>query len=143
AYRLMDLGVELIIRETLLSSLDMARQVFETLGKPAERARDIVARFAEYDGRILRREQALYHDETQLIQTSREALDELASLLEEEVPAPAAEQAPADAATEAAAGEGETAEGDAGQATPDAHDRPPADDAGNTTPALLRGTREG
>ena len=143
AYRLMDLGVELIIRETFLSSLDMARQVFETLGKPAERARDIVARFAEYDGRILRREQALYHDETQLIQTSREALDELASLLEEEVPAPAAEQAPADAATEAAAGEGETAEGDAGQATPDAHDRPPADDAGNTTPALLRGTREG
>ena len=143
AYRLMDLGVELIIRETFLSSLDMARQVFETLGKPADRARDIVARFAEYDARILRREQALYHDETQLIQTSREALDELASLLEEEVPAPAAEQAPADAATEAAAGEGETAEGDAGQATPDAHDRPPADDAGNTTPALLRGTREG
>ncbi len=85
AYRLMDLGVELIMRETFLSSLDMARQVFEELGKSPERARDIVARFAEHDARILRREQALYHDETQLIQTSREALDELASLLEEEL----------------------------------------------------------
>ena len=142
AYRLMDLGVELIIRETFLSSLDMARQVFETLGKPAERARDIVARFAEYDARVLRREQALYHDETQLIQTSREALDELASLLEEEVPAPTAEaaepeQSPAEDKADATADTAtDTAAAEAGEAAP-------AGDTDGGTPALLRGARDG
>ena len=141
AYRLMDLGVELIIRETFLSSLDMARQVFETLGKPAERARDIVARFAEYDARVLRREQALYHDETQLIQTSREALDELASLLEEEVPAPTAEaaepeQSPAEDKADATADTAtDTAAAEAGEAAP-------AGDTDGGTPALLRGARD-
>ncbi|MCB1908749.1 MAG: monovalent cation:proton antiporter-2 (CPA2) family protein [Rhodocyclaceae bacterium] len=132
AYRLMDLGVELIIRETFLSSLDMARQVFETLGKPPERARDIVARFADYDARILRREQALYHDETQLIQTSREAMDELASLLEEEVPAPPASADPSPPAPpddDAAATPAEASEVAA----------PATDD----TPALLRSARDG
>ena len=142
AYRLMDLGVELIIRETFLSSLDMARQVFETLGKPAERARDIVARFAEYDARVLRREQALYHDETQLIHTSREALDELASLLEEEVPAPTAEaaepeQSPAEDKADATADTAtDTAAAEAGEAAP-------AGDTDGGTPALLRGARDG
>ena len=142
AYRLMDLGVELIIRETFLSSLDMARQVFETLGKPADRARDIVARFAEYDARILRREQALYHDETQLIQTSREALDELASLLEEEVPAPTAESAePEQTPVEADAEATPPTATDA--AVADAGEARPAGNADAATPALLRGAHDG
>lgn len=84
AYRLMDLGVEHIMRETLLSSLDMARRVFELSGRSPESAREIVERFAEYDDKLLRREQALYHDETQLIQSSREAMEELSSILEQE-----------------------------------------------------------
>ncbi|MCB1955654.1 MAG: monovalent cation:proton antiporter-2 (CPA2) family protein [Rhodocyclaceae bacterium] len=107
AYRLMDLGVELIIRETFLSSLDMAARTFEALGKSPEKAREIVDLFAEQDAVLLRREQALYHDETQLIQSSREALDELAHLLEEEVgaPRPSKEAPPSEPPAEGSPGE--------------------------------------
>lgn len=85
AYRLMDLGVELIMRETFRSSLDMARMVFEALGKAPDKAQQIVDRFAEHDAALLGREQALYHDEHQLIQTAREASEELVLILEQEL----------------------------------------------------------
>ena len=84
AYRLMDLGVERILRETFLSSLELTRQVFDVLGKDVGRTRQMLDRFAEHDEKMLKREQALYHDETQLIQTAREAREELVGLLEQD-----------------------------------------------------------
>ncbi|TVO62664.1 monovalent cation:proton antiporter-2 (CPA2) family protein [Denitromonas ohlonensis] len=85
AYRLMDLGVELLMRETFRSSLDMTRMIFEVLGKTPEKSQQIVDRFAEHDGELLKREQALYHDEHQLIQSAREATEELSLILEQEL----------------------------------------------------------
>jgi voltage-gated potassium channel Kch len=85
AYRLMDLGVELIMRETFRSSLEMAGMVFEALGKTPDKAQQIVDRFATHDVALLAREQALYHDENQLIQSSREASEELLLILELEL----------------------------------------------------------
>src|SRR5581483_2153888 len=82
AYRLMDLGVELIERETLLSSLEMARQVLEALGTPPLQAQAPIDRFREHDARTLLRQHAVYDDETQLIQTSKEAAEELQGLFE-------------------------------------------------------------
>lgn len=97
AYRLMDIGVDEFVRETLLSSLEMTRIIFESLGDSPDSARQTVDRFIKYDVELLKREQALYHDETQLIQSAREANEELAGLLEMEcaktVPAP--EESPA------------------------------------------------
>ena len=85
AYRLMDLGIQLQMREAFKSSLVMARMTFEALGKPPAVARQIVDRFAAHDEALLKREQALYHDESQLIQSAREAHEELAALLEQEL----------------------------------------------------------
>ena len=81
AYRLMDSGVDFIIRETLLSSLDMAGEVLKALGAPAWQAQEVVERFRLYDERLLRTQHAVYHDETALRQTSRDALQELDALL--------------------------------------------------------------
>jgi glutathione-regulated potassium-efflux system ancillary protein KefC/glutathione-regulated potassium-efflux system protein KefB len=81
AYRLMDIGLEYIMRETLLSSLQMAEEVLQALGTPAWQAREIAERFRLHDERILQVQHAVYHDETQLRQTSREAMQELDALL--------------------------------------------------------------
>jgi monovalent cation:proton antiporter-2 (CPA2) family protein len=81
AYRLMDIGVEHIMRETFLSSLQMAEEVLQALGTPAWQAREIAERFRMHDERILQMQHAVYHDETQLRQTSREAMQELDALL--------------------------------------------------------------
>jgi len=82
AHRLMDLGVDLIERETLLSSLDLAEQVLKALGVTGWEAQETVARFKLHDEKTLIRQYAVYHDESQLIQTSKQAAQELQGLLE-------------------------------------------------------------
>jgi glutathione-regulated potassium-efflux system ancillary protein KefC/glutathione-regulated potassium-efflux system protein KefB len=81
AYRLMDIGVDYIMRETLLSSLEMAQQVLEELGMPGWQAQEMVARFKAHDERALELQHAVYHDETQLRQASKDAAHELDALL--------------------------------------------------------------
>lgn len=85
AYRLMDLGVTLQMRETFKSSLALAQMTFEALGKPPLVAKQIVDLFAHNDQDLLKRQQALYHDESQLIQSTKDAYIELVALLEQEL----------------------------------------------------------
>jgi monovalent cation:proton antiporter-2 (CPA2) family protein len=85
AYRLMDLGVDYLMRETLLSSLELGRDVLIELGVPAWDARDTVDTFQRHDERLLERQHAVYHDETRLIQTSNEAAQELEQLFESDI----------------------------------------------------------
>ena len=87
AYRLMDLGVTLQMRETFKSSLALACMTFEALGKPPEVASQIIDLFARNDQELLKRQQALYHDESQLIQSTKDAHMELVALLEQELTA--------------------------------------------------------
>ncbi len=97
AYRLMDLGVDYLMRETLLSSLELGRDVLIELGIPAWDARDTVDTFQRHDERVLERQHAVYHDETRLIQTSREAAEELEGLFESDIESddrPATEKKP-------------------------------------------------
>lgn len=82
AYRLMDLGVTVIERETFHSSLALARRALVALGIPAERADKAVDTFRDYDEKLVLRQHAAYHDESQLIQTTREAMVELENLFE-------------------------------------------------------------
>ncbi|UXY13956.1 monovalent cation:proton antiporter-2 (CPA2) family protein [Chitiniphilus purpureus] len=82
AYRLMDLGVQLIERETYHSSLKMARDALQVLGLPQPQAAATVDAFRRYDEQLLLRQHATHHDETQLIQSTREAMRELESLFE-------------------------------------------------------------
>ena len=78
----MDLGIEHILRETFASSLEMAEQVLVATGMPAWQAKNTVSTFRAHDERALARQHAVYHDETQLIQSSKEAARELQGLFE-------------------------------------------------------------
>lgn len=82
AHQLMDLGVDLIIRETYVSSLEMATAVLESLGDAPEQARRTVARFRDSDEALLAQEHAVRHDESKHIQTVAEATRELEALFE-------------------------------------------------------------
>ena len=82
AHRLMDIGVDYLIRETYVSSLELTQQVLRGLGLTEWEAQDAVATFRRHDEQFLARQHAVYHDETQLIQSSKEAVQELESLLQ-------------------------------------------------------------
>jgi glutathione-regulated potassium-efflux system ancillary protein KefC/glutathione-regulated potassium-efflux system protein KefB len=82
AYRLMDMGVHYLIRETFLSSLDLAHKVLRDLGASEWQAQDTIATFRRYDEKFLARQHAVWHDQSQLIQSSREAVQELELLLQ-------------------------------------------------------------
>ena len=82
AYQLMDIGVDGLIRETLLSSLDLARQVLQGLGVQEQQTRSTVEVFKAHDEKTLLAQQAIHHDETKLIQTAKEAAQELQTLFE-------------------------------------------------------------
>ena len=84
AYRLMDLRCELIERETLRSSLHLAQEMLIALDVSPWAAQTTVARFQAHDQKTLLRQHAIYHDETQLLQTSKEAANELEGLLEQD-----------------------------------------------------------
>jgi len=84
AHRLMDIGVEHIFRETLLSSLAMSQRVLENLGFSAEETRRIADSFRERDERLLNEQYAIHDSEEQLIQSAKDTAAELESLLRDD-----------------------------------------------------------
>ena len=86
AHKLMDLGVEHIFRETLLSSLAMSEQVLSSLGQTPEEAKHIVDSFRERDAQLLLEQQAIHDSEELLIQSSKDTAAELESLLRRDDP---------------------------------------------------------
>jgi glutathione-regulated potassium-efflux system ancillary protein KefC/glutathione-regulated potassium-efflux system protein KefB len=84
AHKLMALGVKLIVRETLHSSIEMARAALVALGESEADALDTVGRFRTLDAEILLRQFAVHDDEAKLIQSSKEAAAELESIFDQE-----------------------------------------------------------
>lgn len=84
-YRLRDLDIDAIERETFLSSLDTARQVLEQLGLAPTQAARAVDLFREHDKRQLEVQYAVRQDEAQLIQTAAQAAAQLQELFESDV----------------------------------------------------------
>ena len=82
AHRLMDIGVDYLIRETLGSALELAENVLVQTGMSSWEARDTIKTFRSHDEQTMVRQHAVYHDESQLIQTSREAAQELQDIME-------------------------------------------------------------
>jgi len=82
AYKLMDLGITKIYRETWHMSLELAHTALLRLAIPQSEAAMTVARFRDHDISLLRRQYAVYQDEAKLIQTSNEVRAELDALLE-------------------------------------------------------------
>lgn len=81
-FRLRDLGVQHIWRETFPASLEMARGALLSLGFDAAASDRALAVFRQHDERQLDTQYAVQHDEAQLIQTAKEAADQLQGLFE-------------------------------------------------------------
>src|SRR6478735_8511035 len=97
AFKLMDLGVQVVVRETLHSSLEMAQQVMESLGVPKEVAAERRARFQAHDERVLQEQYLIYDDEAALIASAEQNRRDLERLFEadaEPTPEELAEPAP-------------------------------------------------
>ncbi|HEU4664350.1 MAG TPA: monovalent cation:proton antiporter-2 (CPA2) family protein [Dokdonella sp.] len=81
-FKLMDLGVDSIVRETFFSSLEIARGVFMALGYDEASAADYVKRFRDHDERVLANQYPVYDDEAALLQSAQEARDDLMRLFQ-------------------------------------------------------------
>lgn len=82
AFRLMDLDVRYIIRETLVSSLEMSVQVLESLGLSKSKAVEIVHQFRVHDEATMARQFAVKDDDKKFLETSRESAEQLLHLFE-------------------------------------------------------------
>ena len=80
----MNMNVEAIVRETYFSSLRLTELVLQGVGLEAEDARRTVQAFRERDEKTLVLQQDIYDDEKKLIQSARQAAQELEQLFEED-----------------------------------------------------------
>jgi glutathione-regulated potassium-efflux system protein KefB len=95
----MDLCIDWPVRETVYSSLKMTRKALEALGLSAQEATDQVERFRRQDAELIKAQYLVYDDETKLVQTTREALADLARLFEADASPEAARARERDAGT--------------------------------------------
>ncbi|MGA8031198.1 MAG: monovalent cation:proton antiporter-2 (CPA2) family protein [Casimicrobiaceae bacterium] len=84
-YRLRDLDIEAIERETFLSSLETARQALVRYGMAEAQAARAVELFREHDRKLLDVQYAVRQDEQQFIQTTAQSAAQLQELFEADV----------------------------------------------------------
>jgi glutathione-regulated potassium-efflux system protein KefB len=84
-FKLMDLSVDGIVRDTFFSSLEISRGVFEALGYDQATAADYVQRFRKHDERVLANQYPVYDDEAALLQSAKEARADLERLFQADV----------------------------------------------------------
>ncbi|WP_342377025.1 monovalent cation:proton antiporter-2 (CPA2) family protein [Myxococcus stipitatus] len=84
AYRLLDLGIEHVMRETFAGSMEMGGDVLQALGLTFSESHRVMERLREHDEKMLR-ETARYHgDEKKLMEMAARARKELESLFEQD-----------------------------------------------------------
>lgn len=81
-FKLMDLDIGNIVRDTFFSSLEIARGVFEGLGYDPATAADYVQRFRQHDERLLADQYPVYDDAAALLQSAKEARADLEHLFQ-------------------------------------------------------------
>lgn len=81
-YRLFDLGVTHVERELLHSSLHLTEQLLLALGMSVQGTRRAISAFRRNDLEALKKAHVVYKDEAHLIQTAKEAAEELRSVME-------------------------------------------------------------
>jgi glutathione-regulated potassium-efflux system ancillary protein KefC/glutathione-regulated potassium-efflux system protein KefB len=87
-FRLRDLGINAIHRETFPASLDVARQALLRLGFGIAAAEHAVALFRAHDEEQLAVQGAVQHDEAQLIELAKHATEQLRELFEADAARP-------------------------------------------------------
>ena len=85
AHKLMDIGVDKIFRDTLLSSLAMGESVLAKLGFDDNDVRHVSDTFRDADEKLLMEQYAMHESEEKLIQSARDAARELESILEQDL----------------------------------------------------------
>jgi glutathione-regulated potassium-efflux system protein KefB len=81
-FKLMDLGMNGIVRETFHSSLVLTQDVLVGLGLTAETAAERVETFRKHDEEVLKTQYLVYDDEAALMQNAKDALVDLERLFE-------------------------------------------------------------
>jgi glutathione-regulated potassium-efflux system ancillary protein KefC/glutathione-regulated potassium-efflux system protein KefB len=89
-FRLRDLGISAIYRETFPSSLEAAHRALLQLGLGVAAAEHAIALFRGHDEEQLAAQYAIHHDEKQLIQSARDAAQQLQELFEADATGPQA-----------------------------------------------------
>lgn len=85
AHKLMDLGIQLIFRETLQSSLSMSEAVLTALGRTEDEARRAAQAFCKHDSELLLQQHAIHDSEDDLIQSAKDTSEELERLLRNDI----------------------------------------------------------
>ncbi|MCB1684495.1 MAG: cation:proton antiporter, partial [Pseudomonadales bacterium] len=85
--RLREIGVDYVIRETLLSSLELSIELLTTVGMNRSEAEEAVATFRVHDAATLDKQLALYHDEEAFRRSTVDAARELRDLFDEDAKA--------------------------------------------------------
>jgi voltage-gated potassium channel Kch len=84
AYRLLDMGIQRVMRETFAGSLEMAQDVLMKMGLTYSESHRALERLRDHDEELLR-ETAKYHkDEAKLVEMAAKARKELESLFEQD-----------------------------------------------------------
>jgi len=81
-FQLRDLGIEMIYRETFLTSIAVAHQALLKLGFTAAAAERAITLFRHHDEELIEIQHAVHYDEAQLIQNAQLATEQLKSLFE-------------------------------------------------------------
>lgn len=84
-FRLMDMEINTVVRDTFHSSLVMAKHVLTDLGMAPEVAQDRVARFRSHDEKLLQSQYLVYDDDAALLQSAKDALVDLDRLFQADI----------------------------------------------------------
>ncbi|MCE9671009.1 monovalent cation:proton antiporter-2 (CPA2) family protein [Myxococcus stipitatus] len=84
AYRLLDLGIDHVMRETFAGSLEMGGEVLQSLGLTFSESHRVMERLREHDEQLLRDTARFHGDEAKLIEIAARARKELESLFEKD-----------------------------------------------------------
>lgn len=82
AFKLMDMGIDSVTRETFLGAIDMGRQIMEAVGVPADVAASNAERFRKHDEAMLEEQHLIYDDEAALVASAQQAQRDLIHLFE-------------------------------------------------------------
>ena len=82
AFRLMDMNIDDVVRETLYSSLEISRLVLVDLGVEPQLAAERVETFRQHDAGVLQAQYLVYDDDAALVQSAKDAPQDLERLFE-------------------------------------------------------------
>ena len=84
AYRLLDMGIRRVTRETFAGSLEMGEEVLQAMGLTYSESHRALERLRDHDEELLRETAQYYKDEAKLVEMAAKARKELESLFEQD-----------------------------------------------------------